>query len=131
MEYKKLQKLADRGVEFLGFVSDEERARLLAGAKAFLALSTDEDFGITPVESMAAGTPVIAFRGGGYMESVVENKTGVFFDEATEESLSGAIKRFEKMKFNREDCINQGKKFSKERFKREMLQFVNSHAGTT
>lgn len=131
MEYKKLQKLADKGIEFLGYVTDEERTRLYAGAKAFLALSQDEDFGITPVESMLAGTPVIAFRGGGYLESINENKTGIFFDEATEESLAKAIKKFEKMKFNREDCISQGKKFSKERFKKEMLQFVNSHAGTT
>lgn len=126
-EYKKLQKLAKKGVEFLGYVSDEERAMLFAGAKAFLALSTDEDFGITPVESMLAGTPVIAFRGGGYVESVVEGKTGLFFDEPTVESLSAAIKKFEKMKFSSEDCIAQAKKFSKERFKREMLQFVNGH----
>lgn len=130
-EYKKLQKLAKKGVEFLGYVSDEERARLFAGAKAFLALSTDEDFGITPVESMLSGTPVIAFRGGGYVESVVDGKTGIFFNEPTVESLSAAIRKFEKMKIKSEDCINQAKKFSKERFKREMLQFVKSHAGTT
>ena len=74
---------------------------------------------------MLAGTPVIAFRGGGYVESVVEGKTGLFFDEPTVENLSEAIKKFEKMKFGPEDCITQAKKFSKERFKREMLQFVN------
>jgi glycosyltransferase involved in cell wall biosynthesis len=131
MEYKKLQKLSKSNVEFLGHVDDNEMAKLYAGAKAFLALSEDEDFGMTPVESMLAGTPVIAFRGGGYLESVVENKTGIFFDQASIESLSEAIKKFEKMKFDSQDCINQAKKFSKERFKREMLQFVNSHAGTT
>lgn len=127
-EYKKLQKLADKGISFLGFVTDEERARLYAGAKAFLALSEDEDFGITPVESMLAGTPVIAYRGGGYLESVVENKTGVFFDEPSVESLSDAIRRFEKIKFSDTECRAQAKKFSKERFKKEMLQFVNQHA---
>lgn len=127
-ELKKLQNLAGKGVEFTGYVDDNEMASLYAGAKAFLALSTDEDFGITPLESMLAGTPVIAFRGGGYLESVVENKTGIFFDEPTVESLSGAIKKFEKMKFNSEDCINQAKKFSKERFKKEIKEFVNKHA---
>ena len=125
MEYKKLQKLSENNIQFLGHVDDSEMARLYKGAKAFLALSTDEDFGMTPVESMAAGTPVIAFRGGGYTETVVENKTGVFFDEPTIESLSSAITKFEKMKFNSVDCMNQAKKFSKEKFKKEMLQFVS------
>lgn len=124
-EYKNLQKLASKGVEFLGYVDDAEMAGLYKGAKAFLALSTDEDFGITPVEANLSGTPVIAFRGGGYIESIVENKTGIFFNESTVESLSTAIKRFEKMKFNSEDCIRQAKKFSKEIFKRQMLQFTD------
>ena len=126
LEYKKLQKLAKDNIEFLGYVTDEERVRLYSGAKAFLALSEDEDFGITPVEAMAAGTPVIAFRGGGYIESVVEDKTGVFFEKSTVESLSDAIRKFEKMKFRETDCIQQAKKFSRDRFKRELLGFVNS-----
>ena len=129
-EYKKLQKLAHKGVEFLGYVTDEKRAELYAGAKAFLALSEDEDFGITPVEAMLSGTPVVAFRGGGYVESVIDGKTGIFFNEPTVESLSSAIKRFEKMKFNPEACISQARKFSKERFKEEMKDFVNKHART-
>jgi glycosyltransferase involved in cell wall biosynthesis len=130
-EYKKLQKLSKNNVEFLGQVDDNEMAKLYAGAKAFLALSEDEDFGMTPVESMLSGTPVIAFRGGGYLESVIENKTGIFFDQANVESLSEAIRKFEKMKFKPEDCINQAKKFSKERFKREMREFVNTHRRIT
>jgi glycosyltransferase involved in cell wall biosynthesis len=127
-EYKKLQKLSKGKVEFLGHVTDLEIAELYTRAKAFLVLSTDEDFGMTPVEAMMAGTPVIAYRGGGYLESVVENKTGVFFDQPTETSLSLAIKKFEKMRFSSKDCINQANKFSKERFKKEMLEFVNTHA---
>ncbi|MEK7188704.1 MAG: glycosyltransferase [Patescibacteria group bacterium] len=134
-EYKKLQKLSSKKIEFVGFVSDEELAKLYKGAKAFLALSTGEDFGITPVEAMLSGTPVIAFRGGGYVESVVEGKTGIFFDppsrkasdghgEPTVESLVSAIQRFEKMKFNSEDCIKQAKKFSKEKFQKEVKEFV-------
>src|ERR1035437_3862248 len=67
-------------VEFLGQVTDKELAKLYKGAKAFLALSKDEDFGITPVESMLCGTPVIAFNGGGYKETVIDGKTGVLFD---------------------------------------------------
>ncbi len=103
-------------------VSDNELAKLYAGAKAFLALATDEDFGMTPVEAMAAGTPVIAYAGGGYTESVVEGKTGIFFKD----NLVSAIQKFEKMKFNSEDCIAQAQKFSKSRFKKELASFVAS-----
>jgi glycosyltransferase involved in cell wall biosynthesis len=128
MEYKKLTKMAKKNVEFLGYVTDQEMAKIYKGAKAFLALATDEDFGIAPVEAMLSGTPVIAYRGGGYTESVIENKTGIFFDEPTVESLSKTIKKFNQMKFKPEDCINQAKKFSKERFKEEIKNFVSKHA---
>jgi glycosyltransferase involved in cell wall biosynthesis len=128
MEYKKLSRLAKKNVEFLGYVSDSELVKLYASAKGFLALATDEDFGITPVEANLCGTGVIAFRGGGYIESIIEGKTGVFFDKPTVESLVGAIKRFEKTKIKPEDCITQAKKFSKERFKREIKEFVEKHA---
>lgn len=105
-------------------VSDMELAKLYAGAKAFLALATDEDFGMTPVEAMSMGTPVIAYAGGGYTESVVDGKTGIFFNKPTAESLIGAIKKFEKMNINRDDCIAQAKKFSKDRFKKELKTFI-------
>lgn len=101
-------------------VSDTELAKLYAGAKAFLALATDEDFGMTPVEAMSFGTPVIAYAGGGYTESVLDGKTGILFKD----NLVSAIKKFEKMKFNAADCITQAKKFSKERFKKELKTFV-------
>ena len=73
---------------------------------------------------MAAGTSVIAFRSGGYLESVVENKTGVFFDEYNVQSLVEAIKKFEKMKFKKEDCIKQAQKFSKEVFVKKMKEVI-------
>ncbi|OGH05189.1 MAG: hypothetical protein A2W22_05995 [Candidatus Levybacteria bacterium RBG_16_35_11] len=126
LEYKNLLKKSKGQVEFLGQVTDEELARLYKKAKGFLALSKDEDFGITPVEAMLCGTPVIAFNGGGYKETVIEGKTGVFFNEPTVESLIFAIKKFEKMKIDPKDCIKQAQKFSKERFKREIRKFVNS-----
>ncbi|MBU0572748.1 glycosyltransferase [Patescibacteria group bacterium] len=127
-EYKTLQKLTKKNIEFLGYVSDEKLAQLYAGAKVFLALAQDEDFGITPVEAMMVGTPVIAFRGGGYLESVIEDKTGIFFDEASTDSLITAIKKFEKSKIKSEDCIKQAKKFSKERFKKEIKLFIKKNA---
>lgn len=128
-EYKKLLAKAGKNVEFLGRVSDEELAGLYKGAKGFLALSQDEDFGITPVEAMSVGCGVIAFRGGGYKESVVEGKTGVFFDSPTTSSLIRAIEKFEKTRIDPEECKKQARKFSREVFEREIKSFVSKHAG--
>ena len=123
-EYKNLQEISKKNVEFLGYVSDDELVRLYAGAKAFLVLSVDEDFGITPVESMLMGTPVIAYHGGGYLETVIEGKTGIFFNKPTVDSLKTAIKKFEKMKFDPKDCIAQAKNFSEEIFIKKIKELV-------
>lgn len=119
------KKDAGKNVEFLGEVREKEKWELMKNAKAFIFPSEQEDFGIIPVEAMASGTPVIALNQGGVKETVIDSKTGLFFEERTPESLVKTVKRFEKMKFNSDDCINQAKKFSKERFKREMVSFVN------
>lgn len=130
-EYKALSKMAKNNVEFLGYVNDKKLAMLYKEAKAFLALATDEDFGITPVEANLSGTPVIAFRGGGYVESVIDGKTGTFFDRPTVDSLVFAMKRFENMDIKSSDCIKQARKFSKSRFRREIKGFVNKYARTS
>jgi glycosyltransferase involved in cell wall biosynthesis len=127
-EQEKLIKSAKGKVEFLGQVSDKELSKLYAEAKAFLALAKDEDFGITPVEAQGQGTPVIAFNGGGYKETVIDGKTGVLFDEYSTDGLLSAIKRFENMRLSSKDCINQAQKFSKERFKKEIKEFVEKYA---
>ncbi|HVA96474.1 MAG TPA: glycosyltransferase [Candidatus Acidoferrales bacterium] len=125
--HKQLQESATDNIEFLGRVTDEELVELYSGAKAFLALATDEDFGITPVEAMFCGTPVIAYYGGGYKETVIDGKTGVFFHESTVSALTAAIKKFEKMTFDPKICKKQAEKFSKERFIREIQEFVTAH----
>ncbi len=108
--------MAGTTVEFLGEVNDEQKLELMRGAKAFLFASEDEDFGIVPVEAMGTGVPVIAYRSGGVVESVVDKKTGIFFDELSVKAVMDAINRFNKMKIKPEDCIKQAKKFSKEKF---------------
>lgn len=119
-----LKKIAAPNIEFFGRLSDTEVTRLLKGAKA-LVFPTLEDFGIVPVEAMAAGVPVIAYGAGGALETVVEGKTGVFFAEQTRESIIEAIKKFETMKIDPQICIEQAKKFSKEVFKDKIKAFVN------
>jgi glycosyltransferase involved in cell wall biosynthesis len=119
-----LERMKVKGVEFLGRVSDEELYQYYGECKAFLALAQDEDFGITPVEAMAAGRPVLAFRGGGYLETVIENKTGMFFNQLTVEGLVEAIKKFKPERYKKEDCQQQARKFSKERFKKEIKELV-------
>ena len=123
-EYKSLSAKSSKNVEFLGYVTDEELVRLYAEAKAFLALAEDEDFGITPVESMLCGTPVVAFHGGGYKETVIDGKTGVFFREYNVNSLVETIKKFEKTKISSEACRKQAQKFSSEVFDRKIKDFV-------
>ncbi len=121
---KRLQKLAGGNVELLGRVSDEKLYRLYAGAKGFIALARDEDFGMTPVEAMAAGTPVIAFNGGGFKESVVDGKTGILIDDTDVVTLGKAIKRFNKTKWSRTAIQKHALKFSREQFEKSIRKVV-------
>jgi glycosyltransferase involved in cell wall biosynthesis len=118
-----LKKIATPNVELLGRLPDAEVTKLLSGAKA-LIFPTFEDFGIVPVEAMAAGVPVIAYGAGGALETVVEGKTGVFFAEQSAEAIIEAIKKFETMKFDPEELVSQAEKFSKETFKDKIRRFV-------
>lgn len=127
-----LEKLARKyhSVELLGFVSDEEKHNLFINSKGFLATVTKEDFGMTPLESMMYGKPVVALRDAGYLDTVEEDKTGVFFDELTEESLLNAINRFEKMNWNYDYIRRYALGFSKDRFKKEFFEFVKDRYNT-
>lgn len=118
-------------IEMLGEITDEEKDKLMAEAKAFIFASQDEDFGIIPVEAMMAGTPVIAHRSGGVLETVIEGETGLFFDDFSVESLNSAIKKFEKTKFDSREIAKHAQKFSKGRFEKEIKEFVIKHAGAT
>jgi len=125
-EESSLRAIAGPTIEFLGAVSDEELARLYAGAKALIFCALDEDFGMVPVEAMSHGTPVIALAQGGVLETLIEGKTGVFFDKPEVGELVGAIKRFNNnYKIYKDyNCYKQARKFSKERFQKELKAFV-------
>lgn len=122
-EFDKLKKIAGKNIEFLGLVSDEKLAELYSNARACI-FPQEEDFGIVPLESMASGRPVIAFRAGGATETIVENKTGVFFDKQTPESLQIAIEKFISMDFKPEDCREQAEKFDIEIFKNNIAKSI-------
>ena len=115
----------ERLVRALGEVSDEEKVKLLAGAKALIVASEDEDFGITAVEAQAVGTPVIAIKQGGYLETVIPGKTGIFFENPDE--LIQILKSFSTTKYRAENCIKNAQKFSIERFKKEVLTLVDKY----
>ncbi|MDZ7586364.1 MAG: glycosyltransferase, partial [Patescibacteria group bacterium] len=125
-EMKRLKRLAGYRIEFLGSVSDEKLIELYSGAKAFLATARDEDFGMTVVEAQLCGTPVIAYRGGGYLETVVEGKTGIFFNEYSVRGLKKAINQFsiQYSVFSIPEIKKHTRKFSKERFVRQMNDVI-------
>ena len=122
-EEKKLRKIAKDNIFFAGRVDDKRLAEYYRGAKA-LIMPQEEDFGIVSVEAQAHGVPVIAYKKGGSSDTVIPGKTGVLFDKQTVESLSGAIAKFEKMKFNRRAMMISAERFSKARFKKEFLDLV-------
>jgi len=122
---EELRNIAGPTVEFVGEVTDKEKWELMRNALAYISPSEFEDFGVLNVEVMAAGTPVIALGQGGALESIVDGKTGVFFEEPTVESLQKAIKKFEKMNLKSEDCRKQAEKFSKKRFIQEITNLLN------
>lgn len=126
-ELSNLKKIGGKNIEFLGEVSDEEKMNLYAGAKAFIAAASDEDFGITLVESQATGTPVIALKSGGFLETIIEGKTGEFFAQATKESLVSVLKNFDPGKYRVENLQKQAEKFSKEQFKKDILGLVEKY----
>jgi len=111
-------------ISFLGRLPDAERNTVVAGAKAFVFPCPDEDFGIVVVESMAAGTPVIAFASGGVMETVLDGQTGILVKDFSVEALTDAVLNFDEGKFDIETCRNQAKLFSKDSFKKNVISFI-------
>jgi glycosyltransferase involved in cell wall biosynthesis len=110
-------------IQFLGRASDEEVEYYVARCRA-LIFPGEEDFGMAPVEVAAAGRPTIAFRGGGAMETVVENVTGIFFDEQTPEALVDAIERFERQEWSSSVIRRHAEGFSTEVFRERFTNFL-------
>lgn len=129
-DFNKIKSKATKNITLMGYQPFEVLKDHMQRAKAFV-FAAEEDFGITPVEAQACGTPVIAYGKGGAVETVVGidkvNTTGVFFEEQTVESICKAVKNFEEVKdkIKLQSCRKNAERFSNKRFIREIKAFVN------
>jgi glycosyltransferase involved in cell wall biosynthesis len=118
-----LQAIAGPNVQFLGYVPNNDLGQLMARCRAFVFPGL-EDFGITPVQAMAAGRPVIAYAGGGALDYVVEGVSGTFFNEQTPESLADAVRRFDAGIFDPATIRAHAQQFDTNVFKSKLLAFI-------
>lgn len=122
-EIKRLRKIAKSNIEFLGRVSDRELAKYYSECRAFI-FPQEEDFGIVAIEAMAAGRPLIAFRGGDIPEHMEEGKTGIFFENQTAEDIISAVKKFRDGDFDPHYIREKTLKFDREIFKSRIRDYI-------
>jgi glycosyltransferase involved in cell wall biosynthesis len=122
-ELKRLKKLAKSNIHFLGQLTDMELIEYYQNCRAVI-FPQKEDFGLVPLEVQACGKPVIAFGDGGALETIIDGKTGLFFQEQTEKSLLEAIKKFNHLKINSQDCEANARRFELTRFKTEFKNMI-------
>lgn len=121
----RLKRMAARNIDFLGFKEDAVVKEYLENCRAFI-FPGEDDFGIAPVEAMACGKPVLAFRKGGAMETVVEGKTGEFFEEQTVESMEAGLTQLliNEKNYVTKDIAEHAQQFSEKAFKKAMKSII-------
>ena len=124
-EFNRIRKLTSGNIHLMGWQSDDIVRDFMSQAKGFVH-AAEEDFGITLVEAQASGCPVIAYRGGGAKETVIDQVTGIFFEHQTKESLSEAIIHFEKIyrQFDISDLRQNCERFNQNRYLKEISAFI-------
>lgn len=125
-EHRKLKTMAGPSVIFMPSATNEGLSEVVRTSVAFIFPGID-DFGIAPVEALAAGTPVIAYKAGGALDYVVPGNTGEFFEEQTVESLKAVLKNFDNSKYNSTKIQKFADKFSEEMFRKKFSEFVAAH----
>ncbi|HLA42564.1 MAG TPA: glycosyltransferase, partial [Aggregatilineales bacterium] len=123
-DLERLQSIAGSSVEFLGFVPDKDLPELFARCKAFIFPGM-EDFGITPVQAQAAGRPVIAYAGGGALDTVIPGKTGVLFKEQSIECLMETLQNFNADDYNPALIRQHALQFDSRIFEQKITAYVN------
>lgn len=123
----KLERLASghKNIQFLGHIKDADVIRYFKSTNAVIFPGAD-DLGLVPIEAQLCGTPVIAYKKDGALETIKEDVSGVFFDKPNEESLLGAIEKFKTMKFDNESIRSWSMKFSKKYFKDYFKEYIYS-----
>jgi glycosyltransferase involved in cell wall biosynthesis len=119
----KLKLMAKKNIKFLGEISDRKLDYYYNHCQA-LIFPQEEDFGITAVEAQAHGAPVIAFKAGGALDTMVDGVTGIFFSKQEVDSLVSAVAQFKRAGFSRSRLVESAKRFSKARFKKEFKKIV-------
>lgn len=125
-EMEKIRGCAGPNVTLMGYQPDEVVRHTMSRARAFV-FAAEEDFGIVPVEAQACGVPVIAFGAGGALETIVDGKTGLFFQHQTEESLSDAVRRFSTLTFDVPAVRSHAQAFSESAFRQRLRETVAGH----
>ncbi len=122
---RRLEGLAGPTVRFLGRISDDELRHRYANCRAFI-MPGEEDFGLTPLEAMASGRPVIAYAAGGVLETMVDGVTGTFFHEQTTEVLREVLLHFDASNYDAQTMRAYAMTFDKERFKDKLRLVIDS-----
>ena len=124
-ELKKLKKIASANIKFLGHQPDEVVAEYYKNCLAFI-MPQEEDFGLTPLEAMSYGKPVLALRRGGALEYIQEGINGEFFQDPTDQVLADGVRRIKTNlnKYNTAEIKKTAERFSKERFGVEIVEFI-------
>jgi glycosyltransferase involved in cell wall biosynthesis len=120
-----LEEMAADNITFLGYVPDAELSDLFARCRAYI-LPGSEDFGIAPVQAMAAGRPVIAYAAGGALDTVIPGETGLYFREPTSQSLAAAVQAFDDACFDPAHIRHHAQQFDKSVFEGKLRAYLGS-----
>jgi glycosyltransferase involved in cell wall biosynthesis len=125
VDMKRLKKFSGANTEFLGPINDASKFDYIKRCQAVI-ITQLEDFGIVPLEAMSLGKPVIAYKKGGVLETILPGVTGDFFNEQTSDSLLSVIENFDTKKYNSQSCMNRAKEFSKEKFQLKIKNYLDN-----
>lgn len=126
-ERRRLEKIAGKNIKFLGFQPEDKVMEYYRNCQAFI-FSGEDDFGIAPVEAMSFGKPVLAYKGGGSMETVIPGVTGEFFSDLIPEIMADGVRRLKNNYANYNAAIikEHARKFGREKFERDIREFVEN-----
>lgn len=120
---ERLEAMAGPTIKFLGYVPDADLPDLMARCRAFM-WPGEEDFGIAPLQAMASGRPVIAYKAGGVLETLIPGQTGLFFNEQTVEAVVAAVEAFDPQAYSPRLIRQHAEQFDTSIFKQKMVDFV-------